>query len=276
MKLCNDTITVFNAKASRSNPRCDGVRPDRDSRRIVVRRRKVHGRDANGLKAASQYTIRIPLKADAGGKSYVDPVYWRNSADVAGLYTLNEGDLMVLTGAYTEHADTTRTNQSTARCNDSRGHGQSTGHPTPRIGKVVGGSSVTIKAAFQWNGDGDLLRAKNLETGGRVQTANIHNAVISYCMPSTARGKQAHWREVRLRLLLRAAGTGDICNAVCQIPVLRGGHGAEHSRVRGRCGNAYTVLFAARTGEAPDRQGADLPKSRQIPIRWRVRSGLSA
>ncbi len=42
--------------------------------------------------------------------------------------------------------------------------------------------SVTIKAAFQWNGDGDLLRAKNLETGGRVQTA-IDNAVISYCMP---------------------------------------------------------------------------------------------
>ena len=57
--------------------------------------------DANGLKAASQYTIRIPLKADAGGKSYVDPVYWRNSADVAGLYTLNEGDLMVK-GAYTD------------------------------------------------------------------------------------------------------------------------------------------------------------------------------
>lgn len=40
-----------------------------------------------------------------------------------------------------------------------------------------------FKAHFEWNhGDIDLLHAKNLETGGRVQTA-IDNAVISYSMP---------------------------------------------------------------------------------------------
>lgn len=88
MKLCNDTITVFNAKL------------DQTLDATVYVPTVIHGVswysgekstvDANGLKAASQYTIRIPLKADAGGKSYVDPVYWRNSADVAGLYTLNE------------------------------------------------------------------------------------------------------------------------------------------------------------------------------------------
>lgn len=99
MKLCNDTITVFNAKL------------DQTLDATVYVPTVIHGVswyggekstvDANGLKAASQYTIRMPLKADAGGKSYVDPVYWRNSADVAGLYTLNEGDLMVK-GAYTD------------------------------------------------------------------------------------------------------------------------------------------------------------------------------
>lgn len=41
--------------------------------------------------------------------------------------------------------------------------------------------STVILADFQWNGDQDLLRAKNLEQGGRVQQA-IDNAVISYCM----------------------------------------------------------------------------------------------
>ena len=114
--------------------------------------------------------------------------------------------------------------------------------------------SVTIKAAFQWNGDGDLLRAKNLETGADryrqcghfllyavLPVGNRHTGAKSVCGFSSGRR------------------TGHICNAVCQIPVLRGGHGAEHPRVRGRYGNAYTVLFAARTGEAPDRQGADLP-----------------
>lgn len=45
-------------------------------------------------------------------------------------------------------------------------------------------SKVAIfKANFEWNHDDiDLLHAKNLETGGRVQTA-IDNAVISYSMP---------------------------------------------------------------------------------------------
>lgn len=40
-----------------------------------------------------------------------------------------------------------------------------------------------FNAKFQWNhGDVDLLHAKNLETGGRVQMA-IDNAVISYALP---------------------------------------------------------------------------------------------
>ena len=67
MKLCNDTITVFNAKL------------DQTLDATVYVPTVIHGVswyggekstvDANGLKAASQYTIRIPLKADAGGRS---------------------------------------------------------------------------------------------------------------------------------------------------------------------------------------------------------------
>lgn len=67
MKLCNDTITVFNAKL------------DQTLDATVYVPTVIHGVswyggekstvDANGLKAASQYTIRIPLKADAGAKA---------------------------------------------------------------------------------------------------------------------------------------------------------------------------------------------------------------
>lgn len=43
--------------------------------------------------------------------------------------------------------------------------------------------STVFKAEFEWNhGDVDLLHAKNLEKGGRVQAA-IDNAVIAYSMP---------------------------------------------------------------------------------------------
>lgn len=40
--------------------------------------------------------------------------------------------------------------------------------------------ATVLQAQFQWN-NGDLLRSRNLETGGKVQQA-IDNAVISYNM----------------------------------------------------------------------------------------------
>lgn len=99
MKLCNDTITVFNARLDK----------DLDSTvyiPTVIKGVSWYGSmkstvDANGLKAANQYTIRIPLTADAGGKAYAEPAAYKAANDAAELFTLNEGDL-IAKGAYNE------------------------------------------------------------------------------------------------------------------------------------------------------------------------------
>lgn len=93
MKLCNETVTVFNRKLD-SDKGWDVYNP------TVIRGVSWYCEiasnvDANGLHAANQFTIRIPLDADFGGKSYVDPVYYASEPMVAGLYTLSNGDIIV-------------------------------------------------------------------------------------------------------------------------------------------------------------------------------------
>lgn len=95
MKLCNDVITVFNARA------------DPDSGGNVWTQTVLNGcswflTDAStvdaskgGLVAANKATIRIPEDADAGGKAYADPVTYRDATSVAGLWTLQAGDVIV-------------------------------------------------------------------------------------------------------------------------------------------------------------------------------------
>lgn len=93
MKLCNETITVYNARLDR----------DRDTTvytPTVIRGASWYGSmkstvDASGLKAASQYTVRIPAGADAEGKSYTEAERYRAAGDVSRLFTLNEGDFIV-------------------------------------------------------------------------------------------------------------------------------------------------------------------------------------
>lgn len=99
MKLCNETVTVYNARLDR----------ERDSTvyvPTVIRGVSWYGSvkstvDSGGLKAASQYTIRIPQDADTGGKGYTGAGEYKAAADVSGLFTLNEGDFIVK-GAYTK------------------------------------------------------------------------------------------------------------------------------------------------------------------------------
>ena len=94
MRLCNDTITVFNARFDRNND-CDvyhatviiGVSWYDEIASVV---------DASGLKAADRYTIRIPIDADFGGKMYVDPVtYAQDGSDPEQVFTLKSGDIVV-------------------------------------------------------------------------------------------------------------------------------------------------------------------------------------
>ena len=92
MKLCNDTITVFNAQFDAEND-CDnyfgtvisGVSwYDEIAAKV----------DNSGLRAVDKYTIRVPADADFGGKTYTDPVTYATS-DPAQFFTLKSGDIIV-------------------------------------------------------------------------------------------------------------------------------------------------------------------------------------
>ena len=95
MKLCSDTITVFNAR----------VDPDVGGNvwiPTVIIGAGWHLTDAStvdaskgGLVAANKATIRIPVDADFGGKAYADPVSYASADDVSGLWTLKGGDIVV-------------------------------------------------------------------------------------------------------------------------------------------------------------------------------------
>ena len=95
MKLCNDTITVFNAR----------VDPDEGGNvwiPTIIVGASWYLTDAStvdaskgGLVAANKATIRIPVEANTGGKAYADPVSYAKAEDVSGLWTLKGGDIVV-------------------------------------------------------------------------------------------------------------------------------------------------------------------------------------
>ena len=93
MKLCGDTITVFNRRIDEETG-YDVYIP------VVIRNVSWYSTiatsiDTNGLHAADQFIIRIPVDADFGGRSYLDPITYKNAADVSGLFTLSQGDVVV-------------------------------------------------------------------------------------------------------------------------------------------------------------------------------------
>ena len=95
MKLCNDTITVFNARV---DPEVGG----NVWVSTVITGASWWATDAStvdaskgGLVAANKVTIRIPVDAGTGGKQYTDPVSYASAEDVSGLWTLKGGDIVV-------------------------------------------------------------------------------------------------------------------------------------------------------------------------------------
>ena len=93
MKLCNETITVFNARYDAQSGYDTYIG-------TVITGASWHCEVASavtndGLKAANRFTVRIPVDADSGGKSYADPRAYRDAASVSGLFTLANGDIVV-------------------------------------------------------------------------------------------------------------------------------------------------------------------------------------
>jgi len=73
LNLCNETITVFNAKHDAATD-MDIYYPT-----VIVGVSwfcEIASTVDKGLQAADKYTIRIPVDADFGGKEYVDPLTW--------------------------------------------------------------------------------------------------------------------------------------------------------------------------------------------------------
>ena len=93
MNLCNDVITVFNAKF---NPATGS-----DDYNVTAISgvswfcEIVSNVDSSGLKSANRFTIRIPETADFGGKTYAAPRDYAGAADVSGAFTLQNGDVVV-------------------------------------------------------------------------------------------------------------------------------------------------------------------------------------
>ena len=92
MKLCNETITVFNKRQAEDTGYdvyiptvITGVSWFCDIASTV---------DTSGLKAANKYVIRIPTDADFSGKEYVTPAEYADS-DAETSFTIGNGDIIV-------------------------------------------------------------------------------------------------------------------------------------------------------------------------------------
>lgn len=92
MKLCNETITVFNAFYDEEQW-FDLYKP------TVIRGVSWYCEiastvDATGLKAANKFTIRIPTDAYFSDKTYVTPLEYA-SGDPDSVFTLKQGDIII-------------------------------------------------------------------------------------------------------------------------------------------------------------------------------------
>lgn len=94
MKLCDETITLFNAKL-------DPVTGYDVYTGTVIHGVSWHSETASavdtsggGLKAADKITVRIPNDAEFSGKVYVDPITYA-TCNPANCYTFQSGDIIV-------------------------------------------------------------------------------------------------------------------------------------------------------------------------------------
>lgn len=93
MKLCNDTITVFNSRLDDENGY--NIYTPTVIRGVSWYSHVKSTITDTGLKAANEYIIRIPIDADFSGKDYVDSGAYALS-DPGKTFTLRHGDHMVL------------------------------------------------------------------------------------------------------------------------------------------------------------------------------------
>jgi hypothetical protein len=93
MRLCNETITVFNARLD--------PKSGYDTYHVTVIRGVswycdiASNVDSSGLKAANKFTIRIPIDADFGDKTYLSPKEYAEAENPETVFTLSNGDIII-------------------------------------------------------------------------------------------------------------------------------------------------------------------------------------
>ena len=92
MKLCNEAITVFNAKLDAETDKDEYIGTVIDGASWYC---EIVSAVDEGLRAANKFTIRIPAAADFGGKAYTNPMAYAEADDVSELFTLANGDIIV-------------------------------------------------------------------------------------------------------------------------------------------------------------------------------------
>ena len=95
MKLCNDTITVFNARVDPETGGNVWIPTVITGASWYLTDAATVDASKGGLVAANKATIRIPVEANTGGKAYADPVSYASAEDVSRLWTLKGGDIVV-------------------------------------------------------------------------------------------------------------------------------------------------------------------------------------
>lgn len=136
MKLCNEIVTVFNKKLDTDNgwnryipTVINGVSWYCEIASVV---------DNNGLHAANRFTIRIPTDADFGGKSYIDPIAYREETIVSGSFTLASGDIIVKGAVLDDDMDPAKLHENYPDCCTILGVTDNRRAPNAPHFKVVG------------------------------------------------------------------------------------------------------------------------------------------
>ena len=93
MQQANETITVINRRYNKTTHR-DDWNPT-----VITGAswysKQIAAVTQNGLKAADTATVRIPVGADTGGKTYMPPAAYKAAESVSDAFTLARGDLIV-------------------------------------------------------------------------------------------------------------------------------------------------------------------------------------
>ncbi len=92
MKLCDQTITVFNRRQEEETGYDLYIPTVINGVSWFCR---IEAAVNNGLQAANMFVIRIPIDADTMGREYTDPVSYKNAGSVDNMFTLANGDIIV-------------------------------------------------------------------------------------------------------------------------------------------------------------------------------------